>query len=142
MFNYSVNDFKLQKFFSYTSTIPSTDTLIDLSHHCTKERFPNIISKFDKFFDDLATAASEWVEKETGEAVTYYHFRDNKTVFQIRHKVTGKVYFIGRYDSRRAVGTKCFLFDGRIYDFEKMVESGYESDVIADKRGMWKKFTI
>lgn len=140
MFDYKVSDFKLQKFFSYTSTIPSHKTLIDLGHYCTEERFPNIIEKFDSFFDGLAEAAAKLVEKETGKHVNYFHFRDNKTVFQIRHKITGKVYFIGRYDSRRAIGTECFLFDGRIFDFEQMKESGYESDVFGDNRGLWKKF--
>jgi len=138
MFNYSVDDFEIVRFFSYTSTIQYGSVIaeVDMNNY---RYYPNICEKFDNFYKQLEEKATKIANEAAGEERYHIYFSDNKTVFQIRHKFSGKVFFIGRYDWRRAIGTGCYLFDGRIYDFKTHQISDYVSDIRADERFLWKK---
>lgn len=138
MFNYNIGDFTIEKFFSYTTTIQygCLTAEVDMNNY---RYYPNICEKFDEFYKQLEDNATKLANEAAGKEKHVYFFKDNKTVFQIKHKYSGKVFFIGRYDCRRAIGTGCYLFDGRIYDFKTHQISDYVSDVRADARGLWKK---
>lgn len=140
-YHYNIGDFVIEKFFSYTTTIQydCVITEVDMNNY---RYYPNICEKFDEFYEQLKDEATKLANDAAGSEKYHYFFNDNKTVFQIRHKYSGRVFFIGRYDCRRAIGTGCYLFDGRIYDFKTHKTSDYISDVRADARGMWKKFEL
>ena len=141
MFDYNIKDFVIEKFFSYTTTIQydCVTTEVDMNNY---KYYPNICQKFDDFYEQLTNKATRLANEAAGGDKYFFLFKDNKTVFQIRHKFSGKVFFIGRYDWRRAIGTGCYLFDGRIYDFKTHHLTDYVSDVRADFRGLWKKTDV
>lgn len=139
MFNYSPKDFELVRFFSYTSTITYKFTTFEFDRsnmYKKRDSYPNIQKKFADFFDGLASMASEMSGKSK------WFFEDNKVVFQIRHKFSGQVFFIGHYDMRIAIGTGCHLYDGYIYDFKSKKQSDYISNIMADERNLWKQFEL
>lgn len=138
MFDYSIKDFKLVRFFSYTSSIQYGCVTAEVDMNTCKY-YPNICQKFDDFYEQLCDEATKLANEAAGEDKYFLTFKDNKTVFQIRHKYSGEVFFIGRYDWRRAIGTGCYLFEGHIYDFKTHHMTDFVSDVRADARGMWKK---
>lgn len=139
MLDYKVDDFYIDKFFSYTTTIPMDGVICEVDMNRSKY-YPNVCSRFDEFYAALQEKATKIAMLALGEDKYFSYFEDNKTVFQIRHKYNGKVYFIGRYDWRRCIGNYCYLYDGRIYDFKTNKVSDYVSNVKADIRGLWKKF--
>src|SRR5574344_1571613 len=97
----SVDRFEIVKFFSYTSTIMSSDdTIIDIDGWRADEH-PNVKTAFDLFFNELREKAAKLFKEATGKDY-FNRFNDNKTVFQIRDTFTRNTYFIGRYDWRRA----------------------------------------
>ena len=133
----SVDRFEIVKFFSYTTTIMSSDdTIIDIDGW--QRDLTNVKTAFDLFFKELKEKAAKLFKEATGKN-DFNRFNDNKTVFQIRDTFTGNTYFIGRYDWRRAVGHHCYMYDGRITDFKT---SDYLSDVYADARGTYLKFEV
>lgn len=137
----SVDRFEIVKFFSYTSTIMSSDdTIIDIDGWRADEH-PNVKTAFDLFFNELREKAAKLFKDATGKDY-FNRFNDNKTVFQIRDTFTGNTYFIGRYDWRRAVGRHCYMYDGRITDFKTFKTSDYLSDVYADALGTYLKFEV
>jgi hypothetical protein len=111
MFDYRVEDFEILRFFSYTSTIPAKDRIFcyDGMNH-SGNWHPNIREKFDIFEDALVEYATEIWKEHTGKDC-YMRFMDNKTVFQLRHKYSGEIIFIGHYDMYRFVGKSCYLHD-------------------------------
>lgn len=137
----SVDRFEIVKFFSYTSTIMSSDdTIIDIDGWRADEH-SNVKTAFDLFFNELREKAAKLFKEATGKDY-FNRFNDNKTVFQIRDTFTRNTYFIGRYDWRRAVGRHCYMYDGRITDFKTFKTSDYLSDVYADARGTYLKFEV
>lgn len=139
MFDYRVEDFEIIRFFSYTSTIPAKDRTFHydgMNHLCTWH--PNIREKFDLFEDALAEYAAEIWKEHTGDDLLA--FFDNKIVFQLRHKHSGEIFFIGHYDLNRFIGTSCYLHDGSIFDFKTFKKSDLVSNVICNGIGLWKKF--
>lgn len=140
MFDYRVEDFEILRFFSYTSTIPVKDRTLyyDGMNH-SGNWHPNIREKFDIFEDALAEYATEIWKEHTGKDC-YTRFMDNKSVFQLRHKYSGEIIFIGHYDMYRFVGKSCYLHDGNIFDFKTFKESDFVSNVICNELGLWKKF--
>lgn len=141
MFNYSVEDFDILKFFSYTTTIPYDSVIAEVDAN-NYRYYPNICQKFDDFYEQLEDKATKMAFEAGACGEHSYMFKDNKTVFQIKHKRTGKVLFIGRYDWRRAIGNSCHLYEGRIFDFTKMKSTDFISDVKADDRWMWQLFEV
>lgn len=139
-FHFSPSDYEVDMFFSYTSTIPYDDTLFEVDPN-DYLRYPNIVDRFDQFYEGLIKMIEGKIKEQTGRDY-FYMLRDNKTVLKIRHKYSGRVYFVGRYDCRRAVGTSCHLFEGYIFDFKKMKKSEYLEDVISYGYGLWKRFEI
>lgn len=122
---YNINDFELVKFFSYTSTIPYNKCIVDVRDDYNK-LFPNILNEFKTFYAALI---------EEAENVTKYmkpnywsYFSDNKTVFKIRRKKDGKIFYIGRYDWRYSLGTGVHQYDGTQFDFETMNQIGDYKD--------------
>ena len=137
----SVDRFEIVKFFSYTSTIMSSDdTIIDIDGWRADEHL-NVKTAFDFFFNELREKAAKLFKEATGKDY-FNRFNDNKTVFQIRDTFTRNTYFIGRYDWRRAVGRHCYMYDGRITDFKTFKTSDYLSDVYADALGTYLKFEV
>lgn len=137
----SVDRFEIVKFFSYTTTIMSSDdTIIDMDGWHERD-LTNVKTAFDLFFKELKEKAAKLFKEATGNGY-FNRFNDNKTVFQIRDTFTGNTYFIGRYDWRRAVGHQCYMYDGRITDFKTFKTSDYLSDVYADARGTYLKFEV
>lgn len=137
----SVDRFEIVKFFSYTSTIMSSDdTIIDIDGWHERD-LTNVKTVFDLFFNELREKAAKLFKEATGKDY-FNRFNDNKTVFQIRDTFTGNTYFIGRYDWRRAVGRHCYMYDGRITDFKTFKTSDYLSDVYADALGTYLKFEV
>lgn len=128
---YNINDFELVKFFSYTSTIPYNKCIISVQDDNTW--LPNIIEEFKMFYTALV---------EEAENVTKYmrprlwaYFSDNKTVFKIRRKKDGKIFYIGRYDFRYSLGTAVHQYDGTQFDFETMSRIGdYRDNYIENYR--------
>ena len=136
----SVDRFEIVKFFSYTTTIMSSDdTIIDIDGW--QRDLTNVKTAFDLFFKELKEKAAKLFKEATGKN-DFNRFNDNKTVFQIRDTFTGNTYFIGRKDGRRAVGRHCYMYDGRITDFKTFKTSDYLSDVYADARGTYLKFEV
>ena len=136
----SVDRFEIVKFFSYTTTIMSSDdTIIDIDGW--QGDLTNVKTVFDLFFNELREKAAKLFKEATGKDY-FNRFNDNKTVFQIRDTFTGNTYFIGHYDWRRAVGHHCYMYDGRITDFKTFKTSDYLSDVYADARGTYLKFEV
>ena len=136
----SVDRFEIVKFFSYTSTIMSSDdTIIDIDGW--QRDLTNVKTAFDLFFNELREKAAKLFKETTGKDY-FNRFNDNKTVFQIRDTFTRNTYFIGRYDWRRAVGRHCYMYDGRITDFKTFKTSDYLSDVYADALGTYLKFEV
>ena len=137
----SVDRFEIVKFFSYTSTIMSSDdTIIDIDGWRADEHL-NVKTAFDFLFNELREKAAKLFKEATGKDY-FNRFNDNKTVFQIRDTFTRNTYFIGRYDWRRAVGRHCYMYDGRITDFKTFKTSDYLSDVYADALGTYLKFEV
>ena len=137
----SVDRFEIVKFFSYTSTIMSSDdTIIDIDGWHERD-LTNVMAAFDLFFNELREKAAKLFKEATGKDY-FNRFNDNKTVFQIRDTFTRNTYFIGRYDWRRAVGRHCYMYDGRITDFKTFKTSDYLSDVYATARGTYLKFEV
>lgn len=141
MVDYKAQDFEIIRFFSYKSTVPYENRTFNLMTYDEK-KYPNIIQKFDAFIDALVDQATELWKEHTGNN-HYITFHDNKTVLQIRHKFSGKIFFLGHYDFYRFIGTSCHLYDGYIFDFKTFKNSDFISDVFCSNRGiLWKRFEI
>ena len=127
---YNIKDFELIKFFSYTSTVPMDEHTISVDDNYHKLH-PNVIDEFKAFYAALI---------EEAENVTKYmkprpwsYFSDNKTVFKIRRKKDGKIFYIGRYDWRYMLGYCVHQFDGTQFDFETMSYIGdYKNNYITN----------
>lgn len=126
---YDIKDFELVKFFSYMSTIPMNKRIIGVQDD--NKWLPNVINEFKAFYAALI---------EEAENVTKYmksnywaYFSDNKTVFKIRRKKDGKIFYIGRYDWYYTLGTGVHQYDGTQFDFETMSQIGdYKDNYIED----------
>lgn len=138
MFDYRVEDFELVRFFSYTSIIsPISSSSTFYLGYRDAEAYPCITKKFDDFYAALGEKATNLVGK-----YKYFWFHDNKTVFQIRHKFSGKIYFIGRYDFNRAIGKSCYLYFGKIFDFKTMKETDFLENIKAEENSLWKRIEM
>lgn len=139
MLNFNPQDFELVRFFSYTSTIPHAKDTISVDTWRTL--YPNIRERLDIFFGEIRQMAVELSKEKTGKPMENF-FIDNKTVYQILDKKTRKYYFIGKYDSTYRIGSSCILFGGYVFDFKKMVRTGYVEEIMCNGFDLWKRYEI
>ena len=115
--HYNINDFELVSFFTYTSTIPFNECIVDV--HIDDKKYPNIANEFNNFYNAIVERA-RFVCQYMKHPVMFAYFDGNKAVYKIRRKKDGKLFYIGRYDWNFSLGNGVIVYEGSIFDFTTM----------------------
>ena len=122
MFNIDVKDFDILMCYGYTSTIPTNSRFLNVSN-INNDSDNALYDKWVEIYNDI-------IETATNLAGKHYQqqFAANKTVYKLRHKTSGAIIFIGRFDSNVFAGYDVQQHFGRTYDFETQALSEYKAE--------------
>ena len=109
MINLKAEDFDIINFYSYSAKIPESCKIFKVNQKDSEDK--QSFRRLEKFLGDLQRKAT----RISGEG--QMRFEDNNVVWELEHKVTGKIIFFGDSDWEYSVGLRVKIDNCKIYNF-------------------------
>lgn len=116
----NIEDFNILKFYGYTSKIPLSARINEVSSLDNNIREQLRYKKLETFYNKVVEKAKEkCVQKE----FSCCQFEDNKCVFCLSHIKTGHIIYICKYDFEISIGLDFVQEFGSSYNFLTNIKS-------------------